>query len=56
MGRRAAGGPPLIVPVEELAADANYEMLRSLVGDYTRTLPADRQHLLGRFRLAKPGV
>jgi uncharacterized protein (DUF2252 family) len=28
-------------------------MLRSLVGDYVRTLPADRQHLLGRFRLTR---
>jgi len=28
-------------------------MLRSLVGDYARTLPADRQLLLGRFRLTR---
>src|SRR6266567_7181138 len=27
--------------------------LESLVGDYARTLPADRQHLLGRFRLTR---
>ncbi len=51
--REIVANPPLIVPVEELAADANYDMLRSLVGDYARTLPADRQHLLGRFRLTR---
>ena len=51
--REIIANPPLIVPVEELAADANYDMLRSLVGDYARTLPADRQHLLGRFRLTR---
>jgi len=27
--------------------------LESLVGDYARTLPAERQHLLGRFRLTR---
>jgi hypothetical protein len=51
--REIVPNPPLIVPVEELAADANYDMLRSLVGDYASTLPADRQHLLGRFRLTR---
>jgi len=51
--REIVANPPLIVPVEELAADANYDMLRSLVSDYARTLPADRQHLLGRFRLTR---
>jgi uncharacterized protein (DUF2252 family) len=51
--REIVANPPLIVPVEELAADANYGMLRSLVGDYARTLPADRRHLLSRFRLTQ---
>jgi uncharacterized protein (DUF2252 family) len=51
--REIVANPPLIVPVEELAADANYDMLRSLISDYVRTLPADRQHLLGRFRLTR---
>jgi uncharacterized protein (DUF2252 family) len=51
--REIVANPPLIVPVEELTADANYGMLRSLVSDYARTLPADRQHLLGRFRLTR---
>jgi uncharacterized protein (DUF2252 family) len=51
--REIVSDPPLIVPVEELAADASYDMLRSLVSDYRRTLPPDRQHLLGRFRLTR---
>jgi uncharacterized protein (DUF2252 family) len=57
---RMAGGrreiisdPPLIVPLEELDAGSSYEMLRSLVSQYVRTLPPDRQHLLGRFRLTQ---
>ena len=53
-GQRAiVSDPPLIVPVEDLAPDASYDMLRSLVSDYMRTLPPDRQHLLGRFRLTR---
>ncbi len=51
--REIVPNPPLIVPVEELAADTSYDMLRSLVSDYRRTLPPDRQHLLGRFRLTR---
>jgi uncharacterized protein (DUF2252 family) len=51
--REIVSDPPLIVPVEELAADTSYDMLRSLVSDYRRTLPPDRQHLLGRFRLTR---
>jgi uncharacterized protein (DUF2252 family) len=51
--REIVSDPPLILPVEELAADASYDMLRSLVSDYRRTLPPDRQHLLGRFRLTR---
>ena len=34
--REIVANPPLIVPVEELATDANYDMLRSLVVDYVR--------------------
>jgi uncharacterized protein (DUF2252 family) len=51
--REIVSDPPLIVPVEELAADTSYDMLRSLVSDYRRTLPPDRRHLLGRFRLTR---
>ena len=54
--REIVSNPPLIVPIEELAgpeARTSYDMLRSLVSDYSRTLPPDRQHLLGRFRLTR---
>jgi uncharacterized protein (DUF2252 family) len=54
--REIVSDPPLIVPLTELAGpetEASYDMLRSLVGDYARTLPPDRQHLLGRFRLTR---
>jgi len=51
--REIVSNPPLIVPLEELAAGTSYDMLRSLVSDYTATLPPDRQHLLGRFRLTR---
>jgi uncharacterized protein (DUF2252 family) len=51
--REIVSNPPLIVPIEDLAADASYDMLRSLVSDYARTLPPDRQHLLSRFRLSR---
>jgi uncharacterized protein (DUF2252 family) len=51
--REIVGNPPLIVPLEELTSDTSYDMLRSMVGDYAATLPPDRQHLLGRFRLTR---
>jgi uncharacterized protein (DUF2252 family) len=54
--REIVSNPPLIVPLEELAGPetaTSYDMLRSLVSDYARTLPPDRQHLLGRFRLTR---
>jgi uncharacterized protein (DUF2252 family) len=55
--RRIISDPPLIVPVEQLAAeldvDTIYKTLRSLLSDYARTLPADRQYLLGRFELTR---
>jgi uncharacterized protein (DUF2252 family) len=54
--REIVSNPPLIVPLEELAdpeTGTSYDMLRSLVSDYARTLPPDRRHLLGRFRLTR---
>jgi uncharacterized protein (DUF2252 family) len=55
--REIISNPPLIVPIEELAAevpvDAIYATLRSLFSGYARTLPPDRQHLLGQFRLTR---
>ena len=53
-GRREfIADPPLIVPIEELADAPDYATLRALVSAYARTLPPDRQHLLGRFRLTR---
>jgi uncharacterized protein (DUF2252 family) len=51
--REIVSNPPLIVPLTELDTGTSYDMLRSLVSDYARTLPPDRQHLLGRFRLTR---
>jgi uncharacterized protein (DUF2252 family) len=57
-GRRAIiSDPPLIVPLEELAAnldvDAVYGFLRRLFTGYTQTLPAYRRQLAQRFTLAR---
>jgi uncharacterized protein (DUF2252 family) len=55
--REIISDPPLIVPLEGLSAgaeaDSVYATLRSLVGDYAATMPPDRQHLLGQFRLTR---
>ena len=55
--RRITSDPPLIVPVEdvfaEIAADELYEMLRSLIAKYGRSLQTDRRHLLEQFTLVQ---
>jgi uncharacterized protein (DUF2252 family) len=55
--RRIISDPPLIVPVEELfadvQADAIYQLLRTVLGKYRRTLQSDRRHLLEQFRLVQ---
>jgi len=55
--RRIISDPPMIVPVEEVfadvAADAIYEELRSVLGKYRRTLQSDRRHLLEQFTLVQ---
>jgi uncharacterized protein (DUF2252 family) len=55
--REIISDPPLIVPIEALAAeldvDASYADLHSVVGRYGRTLPPDRRHLLERFTLTR---
>jgi uncharacterized protein (DUF2252 family) len=47
---RIVSQPPLIVPIEELAAAAGVAeieaVLRDVLGSYRSTLPGDRQHLL----------
>jgi hypothetical protein len=55
-GREIVSDPPLIVPIEELPAGEagpGYATLRSVVRDYARTMPPDRQHLLAQFRLTR---
>jgi uncharacterized protein (DUF2252 family) len=52
-GREIISDPPLIVPVEELTGEPDYATLRALASAYAQTLPADRAHLLGRFRLTR---
>ena len=51
--RRIVSDPPLIVPVEELftdmQADAVYDLLRTVLAKYRRTLQSDRRHLLDQF-------
>jgi uncharacterized protein (DUF2252 family) len=48
--------PPLIVPIEDLAGADDPERIegavQELVGDYRRSLPGDRRHLLERYRYA----
>jgi uncharacterized protein (DUF2252 family) len=55
--RRIISDPPMIVPVEEVfasvQADAIYELLRTVLGKYRRTLQSDRRHLLENFRLVQ---
>ncbi|MEU6485330.1 DUF2252 domain-containing protein [Streptomyces sp. NPDC046887] len=54
-GRRLTPDPPLITPLAQLAADPSEagreKELRTLVGAYARTLPAERRHLLRHYRL-----
>jgi len=51
--REIIADPPLIVPIEEFTGAPDYATLRALVSAYAQTLPPDRQHLLGRFRLTR---
>jgi len=55
--REIVADPPLIVPIEDLAAEldpeAAYTALRDLVRQYGMTLPPDRQHLLSQYRLTR---
>jgi uncharacterized protein (DUF2252 family) len=55
--RRIISDPPLIMPVEEVfadvQADAIYELIRTVLGKYRRTLQSDRRHLLEQFTLVQ---
>jgi uncharacterized protein (DUF2252 family) len=54
---RIVADPPLLVPLSDLVADATDQAtleaeLRSLIGDYRRTLETDRRYLLEQFKVA----
>ena len=55
--RQIISDPPMIVPIEEVfadvQADAIYELLRTVLGKYRRTLQSDRRHLLEQFTLVQ---
>ena len=55
--RQIISDPPLIVPVEEVFSDvqasAIYEQIRSVLGQYGRSLQSDRRHLLEQFTLVQ---
>jgi uncharacterized protein (DUF2252 family) len=55
--RRIISQPPLIEPVEEVfadvQADAIYEQIRAVLGQYRRSLQSDRRHLLEYFSLVQ---
>jgi hypothetical protein len=55
--RRIISDPPMIVPVEEVFADVQadllYKLLHSVLGKYRRTLQSDRRHLLEQFTLVQ---
>jgi uncharacterized protein (DUF2252 family) len=57
-GRRAIiSDPPTIVPVEEvfadIEADAVYDLIRSVLAKYRRSMQSDRRHLLDQFSLER---
>ena len=55
--RQIISDPPMIVPIEEVfahvQADAIYELIRTVLGKYRRTLQSDRRHLLSQFTLVQ---
>jgi len=55
--RRIISDPPTIVPVEEIFADVQadmiYQLIHTVVVKYRRTLQSDRRHLLEQFTLVQ---
>ena len=55
--RRIVSDPPMIVPIEEVFADVQadtiYQLLRTVLGKYRRTLQSDRRHLLNQFAMVQ---
>lgn len=54
-GRRIAPDPPLIIPLDQLSANASEAGregdFQALLDGYARTLPSERRHLLRHYRL-----
>jgi uncharacterized protein (DUF2252 family) len=55
--RRIISDPPMIVPVEEIFADVQadmiYKLIHTVLVKYRRTLQSDRRHLLEQFTLVQ---
>jgi uncharacterized protein (DUF2252 family) len=55
--RRIISTPPMIVPIEEIfagvQADTIYQLLRTVLSKYRRTLQSDRRHLLEQFTMVQ---
>jgi uncharacterized protein (DUF2252 family) len=55
--RQIISDPPMIVPIEEVFSDVQadmiYELLRTVLGKYRRSLQSDRRHLLEQFTLVQ---
>jgi uncharacterized protein (DUF2252 family) len=55
--RQIISDPPMIVPVEDIFADVQadmiYTLIRTVLGKYRRTLQSDRRHLLEHFTLVQ---
>jgi uncharacterized protein (DUF2252 family) len=55
--RQVISNPPTLVPIEELFSDLDsnviYDLLRSVLSRYRRSLPSDRRDLLERFHLVQ---
>ena len=55
--RQIISTPPTIVPIEEIfsgvQADAIYDLIRTVLGKYRRSLQSDRRHLLKQFTLVQ---
>jgi uncharacterized protein (DUF2252 family) len=55
--RQIISDPPTIVPIEEIfsgvQADAIYDLIRTVLGKYRRSLQSDRRHLLKQFTLVQ---
>src|ERR1017187_3209793 len=55
--RQIISDPPMIVPIEEVFADVQadmiYKLLHTVLGKYRRTLQSDRRHLLEQFTMVQ---